>query len=49
MADGRWQMAVIESSWFPDEQRIAFQSDRSGRMEIWVMNADGSGATQVTK
>ena len=36
-------------SWFPDGKRIAFQSDRSGRMEIWTMNADGSGAVQVTK
>jgi TolB protein len=30
--------------WLPDGKRIAFQSDRSGRMEIWVMNADGTGA-----
>jgi TolB protein len=30
-------------SWFPDDRRLAFQSDRRGRMEIWVMNADGSG------
>ena len=30
-------------------ERIAFQSDRSGRMEVWVMNADGTGAKQVTK
>jgi len=36
-------------SWFPDGKRIAFQSDRSGRMEIWVMNADGTGAKQVTR
>lgn len=35
-------------SWFPDG-RIAFQSDRSGRMEVWVMNADGSGARQLTR
>jgi len=36
-------------SWFPDGKRIAFQSNRSGRMEIWVMNVDGSGATQITR
>ncbi len=36
-------------AWFPDGKRIAFQSDRTGRMEIWVMNADGSGARRVTK
>jgi TolB protein len=36
-------------SWFPDGKRIAFQSDRSGRMEIWIMNADGTGAVQVTR
>lgn len=36
-------------SFFPDGKRIAFQSDRTGRMEIWVMNVDGTGARQVTK
>ena len=36
-------------SWFPDGKRIAFQSDRSGRMEVWIMNADGTGAIQVTR
>jgi Tol biopolymer transport system component len=36
-------------AWFPDGKRLAFQSDRTGRMEIWVMNADGTGARQITK
>jgi Tol biopolymer transport system component len=35
-------------AWFPDGTRLAFQSDRSGRMEIWVMNVDGTAARQVT-
>jgi TolB protein len=36
-------------AWFPDGKRIAFQSNRTGRMEAWVMKADGSGAVQVTR
>ena len=36
-------------AYFPDGKRIAFQSDRTGRMEIWIMNVDGTGARQVTK
>ncbi|MFI5312124.1 MAG: TolB family protein [Gemmatimonadales bacterium] len=36
-------------SWFPDGSRIAFQSDRTGRMEVWVMGVDGTGARQVTR
>jgi Tol biopolymer transport system component len=35
-------------SWFPDGKQLAFQSDRTGRMEVWVMNADGTGARQIT-
>jgi len=32
----------------PDEQRIAFVSNRSGSSEIWVANVDGSNQVQLT-
>ncbi|HEU4720456.1 MAG TPA: protein kinase [Gemmatimonadaceae bacterium] len=32
----------------PDGKQIVFQSDSSGRLELWVMNADGSGVRQLT-
>ncbi len=35
-------------SWFPDGKRIAFQSNRSGVMQVWTMNADGTDPRQVT-
>jgi thiosulfate/3-mercaptopyruvate sulfurtransferase len=36
-------------SWFPDGQHIAFQSDRSGTKQIWVMKADGTEPRQITR
>lgn len=35
-------------SWFPDGSRIAFQSNRTGVMQVWTMKSDGTDARQVT-
>jgi Tol biopolymer transport system component len=35
-------------SWSPDGSQIVFWSNRSGREQIWVMNADGSNAHILT-
>jgi dipeptidyl aminopeptidase/acylaminoacyl peptidase len=40
--------------WSPDSSRIAFISDRAGldqrsSAQVWIMNADGSGARQITR
>ena len=35
-------------SWSPGGKKIAFFSDRNGSYEIWTINADGTGLTQVT-
>ena len=39
-------------AWSPDGTKIVFASDRAGRgrgaMHLWVMNADGTGQTQLT-
>jgi Tol biopolymer transport system component len=32
----------------PDGSKIVFDSDRSGTWQVWLMNADGTGQTQLT-
>jgi serine/threonine protein kinase/dipeptidyl aminopeptidase/acylaminoacyl peptidase len=34
--------------WSPDGQRIAFQSNRNGRFNIWSIHSDGSGLEPIT-
>ena len=35
-------------SWSPDGTKIAFNSDRDGYEEIYVMNADGTNQTNIS-
>lgn len=35
-------------AWSPKGDRIAFESNRTGKPEIWVMNADGSNQVRLT-
>jgi len=35
-------------TWSPDGKRIAFQSDRGGNRDIWVINTDGSSLVRLT-
>lgn len=37
-----------QPSWAPDGRHIVFQSNRSGRDQIWMMLADGTGLRQLT-
>ncbi len=43
--------AIRSASWSPDGSKIAYKSastTNSASGEIWVMNADGTGRTQIT-
>src|SRR3989441_10599063 len=39
---------AFETAWAPDAKRIAFASNRGSGDEVFIMNADGSGVTQLT-
>ena len=36
-----------EPAWFPDSQRLAFISERSGRHQIWLMDVTGGEAWPI--
>jgi TolB protein len=38
----------IEPAWSPDALQIAFSSRRSGTLDLYVMNADGTGTRRLT-
>ena len=55
-ADGANRRALLETpessegapAFSPDGRRIAYDTDRDGNFEIYVMNADGTGARRLT-
>jgi TolB protein len=54
--DGRSAQPIVTGgdsnwlpSWAPDGSQLAFASNRSGNMDIWVVNRDGSNLRQVTR
>ncbi|MCL5999229.1 MAG: hypothetical protein M1546_24665 [Chloroflexi bacterium] len=38
----------IDPAWSPDGKQIAFASTRSGKSEVWVINADGTNLRQMS-
>ncbi len=38
-----------DPAWSPDGRQVLFTTDRNGRIETWVMNADGSNPRFVTE
>ncbi len=41
-------MQVQEAVWSPDGKAILFRSERNGNSDVYMMNPDGSGQTQLT-
>lgn len=46
-SQGEWKDG--SPAWSPDGKRIAFYSERDGNAEIYVMNANGTGLTRLTR
>ena len=38
----------LRSAWSPDGRRIAFETDRTGWRNVYVMNADGTDVQRIT-
>lgn len=38
----------INPSWSPDERQIVFESRRHGRVQLYIVNADGTGERRLT-
>lgn len=47
LTDGR--TAATDPAWSPDGRYLAFTSDRVGDAELYLMRADGSGQTRLTR
>jgi Tol biopolymer transport system component len=44
-----WTTSLEEApAWSPDGRTIAFVSDRSGEVELWQINVDGTRPRQLT-
>ncbi len=47
LTQNRWEWDK-HPTWSPDGSQIAFFSNRSGRRQIWVMNADGTSQRNIS-
>src|ERR1700755_2946958 len=49
VADLLQTVRIGGSTWSPDGKQIAYVSNASGRLNLWVMQAEGTGARQLLK